>query len=101
MRARLEQAVAAGRLHVHAAGSARLDFGTRGVGGLRLGAYYDRSVIAELGPGGYNLAIDTTTPAGRLIFTIIGAFAAMERELLARCSEARREPAEVRSAAVR
>jgi len=29
-----------------------------------------------------NLGIDTTTPAGRLIFTITGAVAAMERDLL-------------------
>lgn len=29
-----------------------------------------------------NLGVDTTTPAGRLIFTIVGAVAAMERELL-------------------
>ena len=29
-----------------------------------------------------NLGVDTTTPAGRLIFTITGAVAAMERELL-------------------
>jgi DNA invertase Pin-like site-specific DNA recombinase len=29
-----------------------------------------------------NLGIDTTNPAGRLIFTIVGAVAAMERDLL-------------------
>lgn len=29
-----------------------------------------------------NLGVDTTTPAGRLTFTIVGAVAAMERELL-------------------
>ena len=29
-----------------------------------------------------NLGIDTTTPAGKLIFTIVGAVAEMERELL-------------------
>lgn len=29
-----------------------------------------------------NLGVDTATPAGRLVFTIVGAVAAMERELL-------------------
>jgi DNA invertase Pin-like site-specific DNA recombinase len=36
----------------------------------------------ERGPCIINLGIDTTTPAGRLIFTITGAVAAMEPELL-------------------
>jgi DNA invertase Pin-like site-specific DNA recombinase len=47
-----------------------------------LGRLLDHLDAAGIGLRILNLGIDTATPAGRLIFTITGAVAAMERELL-------------------
>lgn len=47
-----------------------------------LGRLLDELETRGIGLQILNLGIDTSTPAGRLIFTIVGAVAAMERELL-------------------
>jgi len=47
-----------------------------------LGQLLDHLDARKIGLRILNLGIDTTTPAGKLIFTIVGAVAAMERELL-------------------